>query len=203
MTNEDIRTIAGTAYDGSKGATDPPYIELDAQAQSMLFDSASAIINYGGPTTTYEVAVAEAAAVFVPLGAPPPGGDALSVAAAKLHKEREEEKARIAAWKGDVTEEERKAREKEQDRLQKEEERIMKERAKAPKDAPKGGPTQLPADEARLKQERDAEKARIAAWKGAVTKEEKDRREDEEERLDKEEDRIKKAKLVKNGPDKK
>jgi len=134
MTNEDIRTIAGTAYDGSKGATDPPYIELDAQAQSMLFDSASAIINYGGPTTTYEVAVAEAAAVFVPLSAPPPGGDALSAAAAKLHKEREEEKARIAAWKGAVTKEEKDRREDEEERLDKEEDRIKK--AKLVKNGP-------------------------------------------------------------------
>ena len=70
MTNEEIRAIAETAYDGSKGAADPAYAELDSQAQNMLFDVAASIVNHGGPTTTFELAVAEAAVAppEIPIG---------------------------------------------------------------------------------------------------------------------------------------
>lgn len=138
MTNDEIDVIAETAFDAIKGATDPAYAELDAQAQSMLFDTANAIISHGGPTTTYELKVAEVAAT-------PPVG-------------------------------------------------VFSTKTKA----------KFASDEAALKADREKEDKRIAAWKGTVTKEEKERRDKEEDRLDKEEDRLKKAKVVqKNGPDKK
>jgi hypothetical protein len=200
MTNEEVRTIAETAYDGLAAASgEPLWITLDAQAQSMLFDSASAIVYHGGPTTEFELAVAEAAAAAAE--APPEGG-ALSVeerqAAAKEANERRAKAKEEAEEKlgRPETLEERQKREAEQER----------EWALAhPKEPAKGGkPQQLPAAEEKLRKDREAEKDRIAAWKGAVTEEEKKRREREEDRLDKEEDRIKKAKLAqKNGPDKK
>jgi hypothetical protein len=74
------------------------------------------------------------------------------------------------------------------------------------------GEEKLRKDEEKLKKAREKEEDRIAEWKGAVTKDEKERREDEEERFDKEEERIKKARAEqvaaakaapKNGPDKK
>jgi len=62
MSNEQIREIAEAAHDALGGADEPPFAELDAQAQAMLFDSAAAIINHGGGTTAYELKVAELAA---------------------------------------------------------------------------------------------------------------------------------------------
>lgn len=140
MTNDEIRLIAEDAYDGSKGIEDPVYAELDAQAQSMLFDTANAIVSFGGPTTAYELKVAELVAttppeVFAAKGAE----ERFRKDEERLRKERDVEKARIAAWKGAVTDKEKDRREKEEDRLDKEEDRIKKAKA-AQKVAPKNGP---------------------------------------------------------------
>lgn len=199
MTNEEIDVIAEQAFDAVKGASDPAYAELDAQAQSMLFDTANAVVSHGGPTTTYELKVAE-------LAATPPVGLLSSKSRAKLEADeatlkadREKEAKRIAAWEGKVTNEEKARREAEEDRLDREEERLKKTTQHPAKKGGKGE-----SDEDRLQKDREEERARIAAWKGAVTPEEQKRRDKEEDRLDKEEDRLKKAKLVqKNGPDKK
>jgi hypothetical protein len=204
MTNEEIDVIAEQAFDAVKGASDPAYAELDAQAQSMLFDTANAVVSHGGPTTTYELKVAELAATPPVLGTLSSKAKArLDSEEARLKAEREAEDKRIAKWEGKVTNEEKARREAEEDRLDREEEQVKKARGQATQlPAQKGG--KLTEDEAKLKRDREKEEDRIAAWKGAVTKDEKERRDEEEERLDKEEDRIKKAKLAqKNGPDKK
>jgi hypothetical protein len=74
MSNEQIREIAAAANDAL--APDALWADLDAQAQAMLFDTASAIINHGGPTTPYELKVAE-------LAAAPPPPEALAAKASK------------------------------------------------------------------------------------------------------------------------
>jgi Skp family chaperone for outer membrane proteins len=165
MSNEQIREIAAAAHDALMTGDEPAFDLLDAQAQAMLFDTAAAIVNHGGPTTPYEVKVAELAAV-------PPPPEAF---AAK-------------AGGGD-------------EKLRKDEEMLQK-------------------DQEKLRAAREKEEDRVAVWKGAVTKDEKERREDEEERFDKEDERLEKeAERIekaraeqlpahtkaapKNGPDKK